>query len=157
LEGLPGEEVGHEIVGILRANQDPETLTTWWRQMASRLTGIELTRWLGFGQHLGVLNQVPLQELAVVLDDPAERRNRALYILQSEQMKLFDQHPLAAEDAVDTVLRRPETIWWMPYRGGKHPLQLLQRSLGAVLEPRLGAMWFPMSDEQASTHDSGQS
>src|SRR5262249_46293894 len=105
LEGLPGEEVGHEIVGILRANQDPETLTTWWRQMASRLTGIELTRWLGFGQHLGVLNQVPLQELAVVLDDPAERRNRVLYILQSEQMNLFDQHPLAAEDAVDTVLR----------------------------------------------------
>jgi hypothetical protein len=114
LDGEPGlpNEVALEICLLLAANEDLDSLFSWWYDEARRRKGLERMRWLRYGQHMRLASKLSVDEAnGLIKDDP---KSLALWqvILDAGLAEVVDATESHAKTVLDGVLSGRLTYRW---------------------------------------------
>lgn len=111
LRAAPARDYSLQIVELISANSSPDELIDLWYQEVISKEGIERTRWLEYGLHLGLLTQLPVTDLdRINAKSPLDPDDFAL-LFRAKRWDFFEHSEQKFRAAIDCILNAHVAVY----------------------------------------------
>ncbi|WP_375434919.1 hypothetical protein, partial [uncultured Hymenobacter sp.] len=124
LDTTPPLDYAYDLVRVIELNTSPEDAQSKWSTRANSFSGNSLTRWLQYGLRLSVLNKLPVQELAVYLNDNDYLNERIRVFIKAKRWDALEISSEIYERTVKYVLDSGEDFGNSRIRKNPYSLEL---------------------------------
>lgn len=108
LATYPSLDYANDLIRVIEANALGQEVLNAWNLQAGSLIGEELTKWLQYGLHLGLLAKLPIVTLTEYLEDNAHVDKRIRLFIKAKRWDALESSERVYEQAVQYALTSGE-------------------------------------------------
>lgn len=126
----PPMDYALDLISLIKANSGRNEQMTAWQSASQNAEGESRTKWLQYAYHLGLLSDLPVDQLETLVRDDPKDGARIAYLLRANRMDFIERTEEQACVAVDLILATDVSPG--DSRRAPNVLSLLARALNPI-------------------------